>query len=65
MLKILFFILFIIPVCLKKNIFWMVQNLMFLGLLFIIFFGFRNNIFCLGLSFGVDLVSFGLILLSF
>lgn len=53
------------PVCLKKNIFWMVQNLMFLGLVIIIFFGFGNSVFSLSLSFGVDLISFGLILLSF
>lgn len=53
------------PVCLKKNIFWMVQNLIFLGLVIIIFFGFGNSVFSLSLSFGVDLISFGLILLSF
>lgn len=43
----------------------MVQNLIFLGLVIIIFFGFGNSVFSLSLSFGVDLISFGLILLSF
>lgn len=65
MLKILFFVLFIIPICLKKNIFWMVQNLIFLGFSLIIFLGFSNRIFFLGLNLGIDLISLGLILLSF
>lgn len=65
MLKIFFFILFIIPICFIKNIFWMVQNLLFLGFLFILFLNFDLNFFSLSFFFSFDVLSFGLILLSF
>lgn len=53
------------PICFKKNIFWMVQNLIFLGGVLIIILNFNNRIFSLRVVFGFDLMSFGLILLSF
>lgn len=43
----------------------MVQNLIFLGFFLIIFLGFNNFLFSLSLIFGFDIISFGLILLSF
>lgn len=65
MLKIFLFILFIIPICLFKNKFWMVQNFIFLGFFFIIIVNFNFFSFSLIINFGLDLVSFGLILLRF
>ncbi len=55
---------FILPVCLKKNLFWLIQNcIFFIGFLFIIL-NCVNNFWC-GVSyiFGIDIISFGLILL--
>lgn len=43
----------------------MVQNLIFLGFLLILFLNFNLRIFSLRLNFRFDLISFGLILLSF
>lgn len=43
----------------------MVQNLLILGIIFIFFFFFNNLIFSVSINFGFDLLSFGLILLSF
>ena len=65
MLKFFFFILFIIPICFKKNIFWMAQNLIFLGGVLMIALNFNNSFFSVRIFFGFDLISFGLILLSF
>lgn len=65
MLKNFFFILFLIPICLIKNKFWLVQNLIFLGFLFILFLNFNHVIFSISMIFGFDIISFGLILLSF
>lgn len=45
--------------------FWMVQNIIFLGGVLLFFFNFNNRIFSLRIFFGLDLISFGLILLSF
>lgn len=65
MLKIFGFILFLIPVCFLGKIFWMVQNIIFLGCFFILLKSFNLTGFSVGLGFGVDLLSFGLIVLSF
>nr|YP_010587752.1 NADH dehydrogenase subunit 4 [Smittia aterrima]WAB46361.1 NADH dehydrogenase subunit 4 [Smittia aterrima] len=65
MLKFLFFISFMMPLCFMKKNFWMVQNFFFIIMFFM----------CLNLSFnfywsnvgyflGVDLISYGLIILS-
>nr|QHW07036.1 NADH dehydrogenase subunit 4 [Choreutis emplecta] len=65
MMKFLFFMIFMIPLCFKKNMFWLVQMLM----MFMMFIFFNLNInmnFFSNLSymFGCDLISFGMILLS-
>nr|YP_006460290.1 NADH dehydrogenase subunit 4 [Ochlodes venata]ADI75325.1 NADH dehydrogenase subunit 4 [Ochlodes venata] len=65
MLKFFFMIIFMIPLCFKKNMFWMVQMSMF-----ILFFFFMNltmtimNFCNLSYMMGCDFFSFGLILLS-
>lgn len=43
----------------------MVQNLIFLGFLFILLINYKNRIFCIRIFFGLDIISFGLILLRF
>jgi NADH-ubiquinone oxidoreductase chain 4 len=64
MLKIFFFVLFIIPICFFKIKFWMVQNLVFLGFFIILLFNFNFLVFYISINFAFDLISFGLILLS-
>jgi len=64
MLKFIFILLFIIPFCFLKNIFWIVQNIFFfLRFLFIIF----NNLFSywgnIRYNFGCDIISYAIILL--
>nr|YP_010227873.1 NADH dehydrogenase subunit 4 [Propsilocerus taihuensis]UDE16199.1 NADH dehydrogenase subunit 4 [Propsilocerus taihuensis] len=65
MLKFLFFLMFLIPVCFKKTNYWMVQNLMFFVFFLMISFCFVNN-FESSISYflGMDIISYGLILLS-
>nr|AHH34347.1 NADH dehydrogenase subunit 4 [Eurema hecabe]AQZ39427.1 NADH dehydrogenase subunit 4 [Eurema hecabe] len=65
MMKFLFFLFFMIPLCFKKNMFWMVQ--MMLLLLMMIFMNLTVSIenYCnLSYMMGIDFLSFGLILLS-
>nr|ATR80946.1 NADH dehydrogenase subunit 4 [Cricula trifenestrata] len=65
MMKFLLMMIFMIPLCLKKNIFWMVQNMIFL--LFFLFMNLTMHLmfFCnLSYFISCDLISFGLILLS-
>nr|AXU98819.1 NADH dehydrogenase subunit 4 [Aporia crataegi] len=65
MMKFFFMMLFMIPLCFLKNMFWMVQ--MMLLLLMMLFMNLTVNImnFCnLSYMMGVDMISFGLILLS-
>nr|UFZ12782.1 NADH dehydrogenase subunit 4 [Sialis melania] len=65
MLKFLFFMIFLIPYIFYKNIFWMVQLMMFmLSFLFLIQFNYSNFFLKLSYFFGMDLMSYGLILLS-
>nr|UFZ12795.1 NADH dehydrogenase subunit 4 [Sialis sibirica] len=65
MLKFLFFMVFLIPYIFYKNIFWMVQLMMFLlSFLFLIQFNYSNFFMKLSYFFGMDLMSYGLILLS-
>lgn len=64
MLKFFFIIIFIIPLCFKKNIFWMVQSILFL--IIFLFINLTINIinFCnLRYIIGCDMISFGLIIL--
>lgn len=64
MLKIILFIFFLLPVCLFNNIFWMVQNLLFvISFLFIILNYFRNYFINISYFLGCDMISYGLILL--
>lgn len=64
MLKFLLIILFIIPICFLKKVFWTVQNILFFFIFLFIFF-INFNIFNYNISYflGVDLISYGLILL--
>nr|QXJ80264.1 NADH dehydrogenase subunit 4 [Rhodoprasina callantha] len=65
MMKVLFYMIFMIPLCFMTNMFWMVQMLLFM-LMFIFmnmsmnFLNYNN----LSYIFSYDLISFGLILLS-
>nr|YP_010999250.1 NADH dehydrogenase subunit 4 [Rheocricotopus emeiensis]WPM93096.1 NADH dehydrogenase subunit 4 [Rheocricotopus emeiensis] len=65
MLKILFFMSFTIPLCFMKNMFWMVQNMLFF-VCFIMFMFLKYDFFFVNFSglMGMDLVSYGLIILS-
>nr|YP_010620962.1 NADH dehydrogenase subunit 4 [Hebardina concinna]WAX39306.1 NADH dehydrogenase subunit 4 [Hebardina concinna] len=66
MLKYLFFLIFLIPLCLMLNSWWLVQSMLFMLSFFFIFS--MSYFFCWGnLSylFGSDMISFGLIMLSF
>nr|YP_010292358.1 NADH dehydrogenase subunit 4 [Heniocha dyops]ULO26096.1 NADH dehydrogenase subunit 4 [Heniocha dyops] len=65
MMKFLIMMVFMIPLCLKKKFFWMVQSLIFL--LFYLFMNLNMNLMMncnLSYYFSCDLISFGLILLS-
>nr|UPX88624.1 NADH dehydrogenase subunit 4 [Ptychoptera scutellaris] len=66
MLKFLFMLLFMIPICFMKKSYWMVQNLMFLISFFFIFMNYYSN-YWMNISYilGADLISYGMILLSF
>nr|QIC20367.1 NADH dehydrogenase subunit 4 [Oreogeton sp. DY-2020] len=65
MLKFILFLSLLIPLSLLNNMFWMVQNMLFLlSFLFIIMNYFTNYWMSLGYFLGCDLISYGLILLS-
>nr|YP_004425052.1 NADH dehydrogenase subunit 4 [Calinaga davidis]ADU86251.1 NADH dehydrogenase subunit 4 [Calinaga davidis] len=65
MMKFLFMLLFIIPLCLKKNMFWMVQYaLMIMMLMFMNCTINISNFFNMSYMLGCDMISYGLILLS-
>ncbi len=64
MLKFLFIILFIIPICFKKKRYWLVQNLLFLLIFFFIVINFYSYYFInLSYIFACDILSYGLIVL--
>nr|YP_010392986.1 NADH dehydrogenase subunit 4 [Tipula aestiva]UPX88787.1 NADH dehydrogenase subunit 4 [Tipula aestiva] len=66
MLKILLMMLFMIPLCFVKNLYWMVQNLLFLiSFMFIILNYYNTNWSSISYFMGMDVLSYGLILLSF
>nr|YP_004935213.1 NADH dehydrogenase subunit 4 [Ptychoptera sp. ATB-2011]AET13025.1 NADH dehydrogenase subunit 4 [Ptychoptera sp. ATB-2011] len=66
MLKFLLMLLFMIPVCFMKKSYWMVQNLMFFISFLFIFFNYYSNYWMnIGYILGADLISYGMILLSF
>nr|QMP96601.1 NADH dehydrogenase subunit 4 [Dorylomorpha xanthopus] len=65
MLKFIFFIIFLIPLCFMSNFFWTVQNMLFLLCFFIILLNIYSD-FWMGMSYflGCDMLSYGLVLLS-
>nr|AWT58380.1 NADH dehydrogenase subunit 4 [Andraca olivacea] len=65
MMKFLFMIIFVIPLCFMKNMFWLVQMLLFFIMflfmnLMMSFYSFSN----ISYMFSCDIISFGLIMLS-
>nr|UJG45522.1 NADH dehydrogenase subunit 4 [Diplonevra concinna] len=65
MLKFLLMILFLMPFCFMKKMFWMVQNILFfISFLFILNNYFYNYWMNFSYFFGCDLFSYGMILLS-
>nr|YP_008081535.1 NADH dehydrogenase subunit 4 [Erynnis montanus]AGJ72734.1 NADH dehydrogenase subunit 4 [Erynnis montanus] len=65
MMKFLFFLIFMIPLCFKKNMFWMVQMMLFLMMSFFMNLNINIMNYCnLSYMFGCDMVSFGFIMLS-
>nr|YP_010701026.1 NADH dehydrogenase subunit 4 [Anopheles liangshanensis]WCI21241.1 NADH dehydrogenase subunit 4 [Anopheles liangshanensis] len=66
MLKFIFMMLFMFPLSFLKNFYWTVQNLIFLlTFLFMINLSSLNYFNYISYYFGLDMVSYGLILLSF
>lgn len=65
MLKFLFILLFLIPFCFKKNMFWLIQNILFLlSFIFILLNFFGNYWINISYNLGCDIISYGIILLS-
>nr|YP_010564313.1 NADH dehydrogenase subunit 4 [Idaea salutaria]UYX62336.1 NADH dehydrogenase subunit 4 [Idaea salutaria] len=65
MMKFIFMLIFMIPLCFINNMFWLVQ--MFLFMMIFLFMNLNlmiNNFFNLSYMYGCDLMSFGFILLS-
>nr|WKU83878.1 NADH dehydrogenase subunit 4 [Cheilosia albitarsis] len=66
MLKILFMLLMLFPLCFMNNMFWMVQNMLFLIMFMLIIYNyFMNYWMMISYFLGMDLLSYGMILLSF
>nr|AAV49054.1 NADH dehydrogenase subunit 4 [Perga condei] len=66
MLKLIFYMFFMIPLCFNKKNYWLLQNFIFLlSFIVIIFFEMMNDIWVsISYFLGVDYISLGLILLS-
>nr|YP_010239094.1 NADH dehydrogenase subunit 4 [Senotainia albifrons]QTF74341.1 NADH dehydrogenase subunit 4 [Senotainia albifrons] len=65
MLKIMIFILFLFPLCLMNNFYWMVQGFLFMiSFIYIMMISYTNYFMMISYEFGCDLISYGLILLS-
>nr|YP_010626523.1 NADH dehydrogenase subunit 4 [Hirtodrosophila subflavohalterata]WBK17659.1 NADH dehydrogenase subunit 4 [Hirtodrosophila subflavohalterata] len=65
MLKLVFFLVFMSPICFMNKMYWMVQGLMFfMSFLFILYNNFFWNWSELSYFLGCDMLSYGLILLS-
>nr|AKM22824.1 NADH dehydrogenase subunit 4 [Bombyx mori] len=65
MMKFLFMMIFMIPLCFMKNMFWLVQMMLFF--MMFLFMNLNLNIMCffnMSYMFYCDIISFGLILLS-
>nr|YP_010868500.1 NADH dehydrogenase subunit 4 [Zeugodacus heinrichi]WGU20007.1 NADH dehydrogenase subunit 4 [Zeugodacus heinrichi] len=66
MLKLIFMMIFISPICFINGLFWMVQNLLFIVTFIFILFNYCTNYFVnISYFLGFDVISYGLILLSF
>nr|AMH85703.1 NADH dehydrogenase subunit 4 [Ocyptamus sativus] len=66
MLKILFMLVMIFPFCFMQNMFWMVQNMLFFIMFVLIILNYFSNYWMMISYFlGMDLLSYGMILLSF
>nr|AAX76860.1 NADH dehydrogenase subunit 4 [Drosophila ficusphila]QXG19215.1 NADH dehydrogenase subunit 4 [Drosophila ficusphila] len=65
MLKIIFFLLFLTPVCFINNMYWMVQvMLFFISFIFLLMNNFMNYYSEISYFLGCDMLSYGLVLLS-
>lgn len=65
MLKIIIRVIFLLPLCLINNTYWMVQIILLLvSFIFILINIFRNYFIRISYIFGCDIISYGLILLS-
>nr|ADW41424.1 NADH dehydrogenase subunit 4 [Drosophila ezoana] len=65
MLKLTFFLLFLLPLCFINNMFWMVQVLLFfISFLFLLMNNFMNYWMNISYFLGCDMLSYGLVLLS-
>nr|YP_010890635.1 NADH dehydrogenase subunit 4 [Hypoderma bovis]WJK71616.1 NADH dehydrogenase subunit 4 [Hypoderma bovis] len=65
MLKIIFFIFFMLPMCLVQDMYWMVQIcLLLVSFIFILMNNFCNFFMFVSYFWGCDLISYGLMLLS-
>nr|NP_075456.1 NADH dehydrogenase subunit 4 [Cochliomyia hominivorax]AAF78606.1 NADH dehydrogenase subunit 4 [Cochliomyia hominivorax]AIZ03387.1 NADH dehydrogenase subunit 4 [Cochliomyia hominivorax] len=65
MLKIIISILFLFPLCLMYNTYWMVQSFLFLlSFIFVLMNMYSNYFMSISYLFGCDMISYGLILLS-
>nr|AAX76882.1 NADH dehydrogenase subunit 4 [Drosophila triauraria] len=65
MLKIIFFLLFLLPVCFINNMYWMVQiMLFFISFIFLMMSNFMNYWSEISYFLGCDMLSYGLVLLS-
>nr|YP_010693225.1 NADH dehydrogenase subunit 4 [Bactrocera fulvicauda]WCB99017.1 NADH dehydrogenase subunit 4 [Bactrocera fulvicauda] len=65
MLKLIFMMLFISPICFMNGLFWMVQNLLFIVSFVFIMMNYCTNYFVnISYFLGFDVISYGLILLS-
>nr|YP_009446009.1 NADH dehydrogenase subunit 4 [Episyrphus balteatus]ANW37019.1 NADH dehydrogenase subunit 4 [Episyrphus balteatus]UPX88754.1 NADH dehydrogenase subunit 4 [Episyrphus balteatus]UXF58133.1 NADH dehydrogenase subunit 4 [Episyrphus balteatus] len=66
MLKILFMLIMMFPFCFMTNMFWMVQNMLFFMMFILIIYNYFTNYWMMISYFmGMDLLSYGMILLSF
>nr|YP_009487571.1 NADH dehydrogenase subunit 4 [Anopheles peryassui]AWB98129.1 NADH dehydrogenase subunit 4 [Anopheles peryassui] len=66
MLKLIFMMMFMFPLSFLKNFYWMVQNLIFLlAFIFMVNLSSMNYFNYISYYFGLDMISYGLIMLSF
>lgn len=64
MLKFIILVIFLLPLCFINNLYWMVQNFLFLlSFIFILSNWYRNYFISISYLFGCDIFSYGLILL--